>query len=119
VPSRPEHLTRAAENEALSKTLDLDNGCQADWAVTMLFYAALHYIDAFLAGKHLHPRDHDIRDSEVENNGSLSPIYNDYRRLKDNSIAARYEIANFHRANLPPIEARYDRVKSHVRRLMP
>ena len=56
-----------------------------DWAVTILFYSALHYIDAFLAGKNMHPLNHDQRDEEVERNGSISNIYNDYRRLKDMS----------------------------------
>jgi hypothetical protein len=61
----------------------------------MLFYAALHYIDAFLAGKNMHPMDHAHRDEEIHNNGSISDIYRDYRRLKDMSKQARYDIANF------------------------
>jgi hypothetical protein len=66
----------------------------------MIFYAALHYVDAYLAGKNMHPLSHEQRDREVENNGSLSGIYPDYRRLKDLSRAARYEIANFPKEKL-------------------
>jgi hypothetical protein len=38
----------------------------------MLFYAALHHIDAFLADKNLHPLNHSNRDEEIENNGSIA-----------------------------------------------
>lgn len=80
----------------------------------MLFYSALHYVDAFLAGKNMHPRDHDARDAEIENNGTLSPIYKDYRALKDKSKAARYDIANFHRDKFSPIEQRFKKIKDHI-----
>jgi hypothetical protein len=59
-----------------------------------------------------------MRDTEIENNGSLNPIYKDYRRLKDKSEAARYGIANFHRNSLPPIEKHFESVKRHVERLL-
>ena len=71
------------------------DGCCVDWAITMLFYSALHYIDAFLDGKGMHPRNHTVRDDEIQNNGSIKAIYRDYRFLKHRSRAARYEIANY------------------------
>jgi hypothetical protein len=114
LPDRNQHLTRAKENEEFARTLDLSQTLQVDWAVTMLFYSALHYVDAFLAGKHKHPRDHEARDSEVENNGSLTDIYRDYRTLKDKSEAARYDISNLHREQFPPIEQRFRNIKTHI-----
>jgi hypothetical protein len=114
VPSKEDHLNRAQENEDLAGSLDLNSTLNVDWAITILFYAALHYVDAYLAVKPIHPPSHESRDSEIQNNGSLSIIYNDYRRLKDKSIAARYEIANFHRSQFPQIKARFDKIKLHV-----
>jgi len=32
-----------------------------DWAVTALFYAALHYVDAYLAKQEEHPHNHEQR----------------------------------------------------------
>ncbi len=84
----------------------------------MLFYAALQYVDAFLAGKNYRPSDHDARDSEIQNNGSIADIYNDYRSLKDKSRAARYEIAEFHQNQLPPIETRFNKIKAHITKLI-
>ncbi len=80
----------------------------------MLFYAALHYVDAYLAAKPLHPPSHASRDNEIQNNGSLSAIYKDHRRLKDKSVAARCEIANFHRSQLPTIKLRFEKIKVHL-----
>lgn len=93
MPRRDQHLARAEENESLAWSLDQESEVCRDWAVTMFFYAALHYIDAFLAGKGLHPLNHKHRDGEIERNGSISEIWPDYRRLKDLSTQARYDIA--------------------------
>jgi hypothetical protein len=88
-------LSRAKQTEQLALALNRDLPVCIDWAVAMLFYSALHYIDAFLAGKNVHPMNHKQRDEEIERNGSLSGIYGAYRRLKDLVRAARYEIPNF------------------------
>jgi hypothetical protein len=94
VPRPHEHLTRANENEKLARTLGTATGVAVDWAVTMLFYAALHYIDRYLAGKAFKPLNHKQRDEEIESNGSITGIYREYRRLKDMSRQARYNIAS-------------------------
>ncbi len=80
----------------------------------MLFYSALHYIDAYLAGKWKHPTDHKVRDDEIENNGALSPIFGDYRRLKDLSRAARYAIPDFRADKLAVAQKRLDSIKRHL-----
>jgi uncharacterized protein (UPF0332 family) len=114
VPQRHEHLTRAGETESLARALNRQKPVCVDWAVTMLFYAALHYIDAFLAGKNLHPLNHSLRDEEIEKNGSIAEVYRDYRRLKDMSRAARYEIANFNADSLAKAEARLAKIKDFL-----
>lgn len=86
----------------------------ADWSITILFYAALHYIDAFLAGKNLHPLNHENRDDEIERNGSLTDLYRDYRRLKDLSRAARYEIACYSPETVEVAKGRLARIKEHL-----
>jgi len=114
LPKRHEHHKRAQDNESLSAALNHTIPHCVDWAVTMLFYAGLHYIDAFLAGKNAHPLNHEARDEEIESNGSLSPIYRDYRRLKDLSRAARYEIANFGPDQLNTARQRLAKIKQHL-----
>jgi hypothetical protein len=95
VPNLNDHIERAEANESFARSLDQSQPFYVDWAITILFYAALHYIDAYLAVKSFHPANHPVRDNAIDNNGSLKPIFNDYRRLKDVSEAARYGIAQF------------------------
>jgi hypothetical protein len=73
---------------------------------------ALHR--CLLAGKNTHPLNHDQRDDEIEKNGSLSPIYRDYRRLKDLSRQARYEIPNFPVEKKILAKDRLARIKQHL-----
>jgi hypothetical protein len=118
VPNRDEHLIRAEENEKLALGLSRKYGFCIDWAITMLFYSSLHWIDAYLAGKNLHPMSHEIRDDEVGKNGSLTDIFADYRRLKDLSRSARYEIANHTEEKLNLARHRLARIKNHVSLLL-
>ena len=114
MPQREQHLARADENEKLALGLSRQHGFCVDWAITMLFYSGLHWIDAYLAGKNFHPANHEIRDDEVEKNGSLSDIFRDYRRLKDLSRAARYEIPNFGEDKLAIAMGRLSNIKRHI-----
>jgi hypothetical protein len=114
VPQRHEHLERAHQTEKLADALQSTLGVCIDWSITMLFYAGLHYIDAFLARKNMHPLDHSHRDEEIERNGSLSPIYPEYRRLKDLSRAARCQIPNFSEQTKAVAKNKLERIKSHL-----
>lgn len=80
----------------------------------MLFYSALHWIDGYLSQKRQKPMDHEERDGVVETNGSLADIYNDYRRLKDMSQQARYEIANYAERDWRLASQRLENIKRHV-----
>jgi hypothetical protein len=83
----------------------------------MILYAALHRIDAYLAGKNMHPLNHNFRDEEIENNGSLASIFKAYRRLKDLSRAARYDIPNFHANILEVAKQRLKSIKEHLAKI--
>lgn len=80
----------------------------------MLFYLALHYVDAFLAGKQLHPLNRDRRDEEIAKNGTIAPIFKDYRRLEDLSRSARYDIASYTIETLRSAAYRLSQIKTHV-----
>ena len=94
-----EHKQKAAHNEAFIASLNLSKTVFLDWAVTGVFYAALHYIRA-LASANLF--------TNVTSYGqldrlfaTLSPLkkrpdlYRRYRFLKDESREARYEMRRF------------------------
>jgi hypothetical protein len=60
MPSEDEHIAKAEQNEALFREF-IAAGTNAEWAAVILFYAALHYVDAWLARSDVHPRSHVTR----------------------------------------------------------
>lgn len=55
MPSKDQHIQQALRNEAISA--EIESLGHHDWAVTPMFYAVLHWTDAYLAvgGKTPHP----------------------------------------------------------------
>ncbi len=107
MPSRAEHIAKARTNEVVAEELQAGH---PDWALTALFYAAVHWVDAVLDGldgMSVHPRSHTQRDRQVVSRPSLAAIERDYFALKDMSVAARYTAQSFSPENV----AHYRRVR--------
>lgn len=113
MPSHAEHLAQAQVNEVLSR--ELQGGPSLDWAVTTLFYAALHLVEATLAPQG-HSRTHVERDRTVRQHPQLRPIYGHYRELKERSLQARYDCQMFNLATVQQLQiAEYEAIKNHLR----
>ena len=86
-----EHIAKAEKNERLYENLI---GTEFnDWAVVALFYAALHYVDAFfLQESNSTPQNHGERNRRLRNNAALDQIRSHYLDLYALSIRARYEL---------------------------
>ncbi len=115
--SKQEHIKWAEHNEAFIDSLNLDATPYRDWVVTGMFYAAVHYVEAYLATRNKHSRDHRARDSTVKR--LLPAISHNYRSLKDESINARYygyrpSTSNIRQDMNPRLEA----VKNHILRMV-
>ncbi len=108
-------LERARHNERFLATLDLDATPYLDWAVTIAFYAALRYVDAFFYPQNVN--SHSDRLRLVRTNPRTRPIYNSYRELYIQSRNARYELTQF-----TPTQVRFlvvnslGRVRAHMLR---
>lgn len=94
--TQEQHLGQARHTEDFLDSFDIDSTPYLDWAVTGIFYAALHYIRA-LAARFLFTNissyaDMDRVFSWLEVFRRNSSIYDDYRQLKDDSRAARYDM---------------------------
>lgn len=96
MPNEKEHLDKAHHNEDFFNHIDINNTMYLDWAVTGLYYAALHYIDAYLAAVGVlsipnHRQRHEEYSLAID-----KEVYRDYRTLENKSIIARYyEIKSF------------------------
>ena len=95
-----EYIEQAAHNADLASHLRHERTNCLDWAVTCLFYAAIHYVNAYLVKAHIPiPKRHRGSNPKkpgrlniVQNDSVLSQIYQEYRHLDDESRDARYEL---------------------------
>jgi hypothetical protein len=59
-------------------------------AVVLAFYSALHWIDAYLATRGLHPDSHLVRNRWTASLSDLKPAIDAYSRLRVRSEWVRY-----------------------------
>jgi len=84
------HLRKARHNKAFLATIDVSAPGFLDWAVTVLFYCALHYVEAWFSRKlDRHFTSHGDRNQAV--NRFLTRIARGYLRLYNRARLARYE----------------------------
>ena len=128
MPDRNRHVLQATKNEQFFSDFDLDNTPYLDWAAVSLFYAALHLVDAYLAGHNTpigsqnsepggghHPHSHYERREKIVNEPALNPIDSPYRDLKQRSDDARYYIHPLSPTTVKNLAANeYATVKNHI-----
>ena len=119
MPDTRVHLDQARHNEAFFSEMSLD--LYGDWAVTVLFYSALHYIDAYLAKMgHIDPGSHDVRDGLVSRFPETRAVARQYFRLKNFSSSARYYGAHFTRSEANSLRlGEFDAVKARMMAQLP
>jgi len=117
MPSKDAHLWQAKHNETLFSQLLTTEFL--DWAVTAIFYSALHHVDAYLATKDIHPSFHyKGRDRWVATESNLRHIWNQYRWLKEKSEAARYDVKHFTQSEVNHLkQSEFEIIKSHISKL--
>ena len=112
MPDKADHRTRAEHNEFFTKNID---NPFFDWQVTGTFYSALHYVDAYLATKNVHPPTHAVRLGMVRTDPTLNPVFRDYRELLNESRTARYEAATiFVQSDVTNARRRLELIKNAV-----
>ena len=100
MPQKQDHVAKAKHDEEFVSSLDLATSPYLDWAITALFYSALHYVEAYFATMKRHSPDHRTRDSAIQRDSKIRGIYNDYSELKNFSINARYYMIPFSESDL-------------------
>lgn len=111
MPTKAAHSGKAAQNDYFVSTL---GNPFWDWAVTGKFYAALHYVEAYLATKRppVHSRNHAVRDSNIHDDPVLRPIYVDYRELESECHDARYDASLiFSQGDVERLEKNLDKIR--------
>ena len=96
MPKTELHISQAERNETFCQSQKLCGSKFQEWGVIVLFYAALHYVDAVLAKdpnltwQQQHPSDHKKRKKSISKCSSLDPIASKYLTLQQRSEDVRY-----------------------------
>ena len=105
MPTLQEHLNKAKHNENYYNSFNIDNTPYLDWVVNGIFYSAVHYLDAYLATRTIHPSKHVERIRYINQDRNLGRHFyvTTYRPLEQHSRAGRYDMIVF-----TSIEVRHD-----------
>lgn len=122
MPVLHQHLARAEKNERFYQTISSSRPLSEqfpEWEVVVLFYSALHYVDAFLATLNLHPQDHGVRNWWTATSVEIRPIYFHYQNLYRLSRRARYDLIPFSRPYVQNLYTRdFQPIKQHLHALL-
>jgi hypothetical protein len=122
VPTKAEHLNKATGIAALADSLKpLTDQAKIDWALVMLFYAAVHYVEAYLSTltPAIHLRSHTTRDSYMGRNSTLKKVYKEYQDLKFYGYNARYELFGFTSRDVTDVAAKnFAKIKNYLDKIL-
>lgn len=113
------HLTQARTNRDFLDSLALTNG-NADWAIVVLFYTALHLVRAYIHQSGMEHGESHIRTNAIVRGHFPASASDAYLRLYTRSRSCRYDeltatIVEFNLLDGGDFQA----VLAHVRTLLP
>jgi hypothetical protein len=91
------HVLKGKRNKTFYDEKALESSNYKEWAIVVLFYAAMHSIDAVLSQdtnlyeEYRDPPDHTTRNIAVTRCTKLNNISHKYLQLYQRSLNARYE----------------------------
>jgi uncharacterized protein (UPF0332 family) len=117
LPGRSEHAAQAEWNETAAARFS-EAGFN-DWAITALFYASLHWIDAYLLGEGIHLTSHWRRQAFIRESPELVSIFGAFGLLRMDSEGARYDCGQFSRSDYEDRrDGQYAIIKTTIASLM-
>jgi bisphosphoglycerate-independent phosphoglycerate mutase (AlkP superfamily) len=114
LPSKDAHIKKAERNEKFAEFL-ASKTHYLDWAITVLFYAALHYVDAVLAVSLADPEDHKERKAQMAVNETLKRVYREYRIVETASWNSRYFTMPIDSDDWNKVKPEFDALRGHIR----
>jgi hypothetical protein len=111
------HVEQARRNYRLYQQLCSQDE-YPDWAMTLLFYTALHLVQAYIRqyGEWF-PQTHDARREFINEDRRLEALWYDYRELYDQSRNVRYNLRSITQAEVKNFEGhQFGRIIGVLRR---
>jgi hypothetical protein len=119
MPIKDVHIQKAKDNEAFADTLSDSPQASLNWKLVILFYAAIHLVEAYLAKTlNMDVKSHTTRDKYMEREASLRQIRNDYWHLKFYGYNARYEADQFTNQDVVKALGYFAQVKNAITPLL-
>ena len=118
MPQKEEHLKKARHNEEFLDYIASDLTQFLDWKIIGIFYTTVHYIEAFLATKLVHPTSSGQRQTFT---GKYldAQVYKKYRLLETNCVEARYYNKTFSQSKFQSeMEPAFNFIKEHILGIM-
>ena len=115
MPTTAEHIVKATGNEKFADSLGMADQSQIDWKLTVIFYAAMHYVEAHLAKSlNMHLRSHTTRDGYVTREATLKKARTEYNHLKYYAYNARYEVSGFTATDVAAAQGYFAKLKAVI-----
>jgi len=116
VPTAAEHIEKAQRNEEAAHFIQAS---YPEWAVTALFYAAMHYVEAFFFVQPTNrplPKHYDNHSGRRIAIHERAPrMFDAYETLFGDSLAARYGDERFSSAYVNSLrDKEFEAVKSYI-----
>ena len=105
-----EHREKAVHNERFLQVRNVTTGEFIDWAVTVLFYSALHWMRALAAQEGYQIKSYQEEEKAFQDVPTFAQdqqAYACYRQLKDESRDARYEVKEFSAADFRDLQQNF------------
>lgn len=115
MPSAAEHHTWAQQNEAFYTHLGGSQSQYPDWAMTVIFYVALHEIEAALVAKGSRVYSHEQRKAKLASKWPVIRQWHDF--LYTRSRDARYRCQSFSANDLALAETALASIRAEIAKL--
>ncbi|AQS58001.1 hypothetical protein [Desulforamulus ferrireducens] len=117
MPALEQHISQYQKNKQLleQSCFDIENTDYPEWVVTILFYTAVHLIEAELAKYSQHCLNHKTRNKAVIAVENCKPIFPEYETLYRQSKKARYDCTIFTPKKIKQIWSLFERIESHLK----
>jgi hypothetical protein len=114
-----QHIAKAQRTEAFCDALDTLDPPYYEWQTVAVFYAALHYLQAYFSAKtRYYPMTHQDRDQGIANDVKLNPIYKHYRELKQLSLTGRYMCWSTNAHDVQSAKGHLVAIRRHIETLL-
>lgn len=117
--SKTQHAQKAQRNQEFSEKIGELSSPYYEWQVTVIFYTALHYLQAYFSDKtKYYPQTHEERDGLILKTTPLTPIYDNYRELKQLSLRCRYMCWSTNEHDVTIAKKNLATIRSHIEKLL-